>query len=63
MQYHLIATVLYLHTYEYIMSKSMTFFFLPTFTCLMLHKRHLNIFLTRFCWPDFQQLRGKTAQD
>lgn len=27
-----------------------------TFTCLMLHKCHLNIFLTRLCWPDFQQL-------
>lgn len=31
-------------------------FFLPTFTCLMLHKRHLNIFLTLFWWPDFQKL-------
>lgn len=35
------------------------FVFLPTFTCLMLHKRHLNIFLTRLWWPDFQQLRDK----
>ena len=30
--------------------------FLPTFTCLMLQKRHLNIFLTWLWWPDFQQL-------
>lgn len=35
--------------------------FLPTFTCLMLHKRHLNIFFsTRFWRPDFQQLRDVT---
>lgn len=32
------------------------FVFLPTFTCLMLHKRHLNVFLTRLRRSDFQQL-------
>lgn len=36
--------------------------FLPTFTCLMLHKSHLNIFFIRLRWPDFQQLkRGADA--
>lgn len=36
--------------------------FLPTFTCLMLHKSHLNIFVIQLRWPDFQQLkRGADA--
>lgn len=36
--------------------------FLPTFTCLVLHKSHLNIFFIRLRWPDFQQLkRGADA--
>lgn len=29
-----------------------------TFTCLMLHKCHLYIFLARHWWPDFQKLHG-----
>lgn len=34
--------------------------FLPTFTCLMLHKSHLNVFFLRLGRPDFQQLRDKS---
>lgn len=34
--------------------------FLPTFTCLMLHKSHLNIFFIRLKRPESQQLRNKS---